>query len=1160
MTKDSSQEIDLTPLKDLDISAKLRRELRSTGARNLRSAFQLSDAVIVRYLSDEGESELEEYRGLMRSDPDKLRAKLFKPAETKRQEPVSHIHTSIPSRHDNPVRTSSTAPRQNTHEIPSVRTNPHPMQGPAQHLPVSSSTLLRLPNQPFSETLYEFEKAAKNAFSDITLRSKTAIVAETFPHFDLRMQDYREAWIAFFNFYGKRDARATAFNLIEALLPHAFPVFVADAARRHYDGKTLWENVFEELDIRGRQASEMRFKSIFFGSLRRLDLQIYEKEEATLNYKYTALLHAGLSEEAWYSLWEDTLIPLAKEGGNRSVRDGVAVLNCAIQSEGTLVVKNLGVRRMLARAPEELLAPLLEAGLRTARQWHSFEYGLNSRDAALVSSEGVSADAMRALMRVIEKSESQGASSGSSRNKSRRRLFWINDPTLLIDIMRHEKPVCLGMEGQRLSDEFSGREFEVYVNSKLVRTLPVEIDYRGCLLPRCNIWVDLAEQYMVDIKLIEVREGIRHEIASRKINFLDKREGVFEFAGPTDGNVLKFQSLRKMQRSAIRRAYIVYPGYSIRPGYGSTPVPTLQMEGDFSVTTLDMVEGGSAHVVDCHGDEVLWLQERLAVNFDKTWIIGKSNGKDLFGSLNSQSDLDYNPYLPSIVIEAPGIPDARTVLEVTCTCDGRRVYPRVRLAGLHAADHASSSSIGSRLLIDLALTLVPAFINKGRLLVVMKNTGETVLDYRFGAVPIKGLRLAEIRLEADEPVAKYVFTCTNPLLVTTDMASEPHEMQPGEYISFERPLKDVTGRIRIAMLTDPDNGLDVDLMLAGMSVRLPAGMTTDDRTLSLMDFVDERQDVSIVALGDRSWGAVQRGYYMSLEAPLGFDDQVVTATEVTLSLSDIVTKMRRPMLLGGKVPVTSLRLSVSYGWPERIDGEVKSGDAILGYVRHGIFDDVRLAHDEKRHSFIRLLAGPDLEWFARINYQTKANRFENLDANPDQRGYLALPSKATRLLRAGRDIELEITPMSFLQLEPNWSIVQVVSLTNLQNPEHSKLDDSQRGEQHGPVRNKGGLMEGKNIVHLEGRAKRDSKAVDVRPGLSVMDFCLMVPEPPNGEKSVYVDCFATSLAVRQLDGYVAEGEMIGIDGHLTFRSYTDPHGHIRSAVVVFADSAYKIGG
>ncbi len=1154
MDNDTPQEVDLIPLGELAISARLRQELRNAGITDLRSAFQLSDLTLVHILSEKTESEFDEYYELMRRDPEKLRARLRKSVADSRR-----TFAPISPSDNNPVRTSLIVPNSRTQ-------GEHVQLAPTKYVqketvftPTSSKAFARLPNQPFSETLKGFEKAAKRAFDNILSHSQTAIVAETFPFFDLKISDYRDAWIHFFVFYGQRDAQTTAFDIIESLLPCSFPVFVADAARRLYDGRTLWENVFEELGIRGRQTSEMRFKSIFFHSLRRLNLQIYEKDEATLNYKYTALLHAGLSEEAWFALWEDTLIPLAKEKDYRTVHDGYDILNCAIESDGSLAVRNLGVRRMLARAPQDLLAPLLEAGLRTARQWQSFEHGFNSRDTALVSSEGISSDAMRALMRAIEENGNQSATSGSSQHKTKRRLFWINDPTLLIDIMRHDKPVCLRIEGQRLSSEFSGREFEVYLNGNLIRTLPVKVDYRGCLLPHCNLWVDLAEQYMVDVKLIEVCEGIRHEVASKTTNFLDKREGVFEFVGAVDNTVLKYQNLRRIQGKAIRRAYIVYPGYSIRVGYGATLVPTLQMEGDFSVTTLDMEEGGSAHVVDSSGDEVLWLQERFAVRIDKTWLIGKIDGKDLFGSLSSATDLDYNPYLPSIEVEAPGIADARTVLDVTCTCDGRRVYPRVKLAGLHLMNHMSGPSNGSRLLVDLALTLVPTFIHRGRLLVVMKTTGETVLDYRFGAIPLKGLRLAEIRLEANEPIAKYVFTCTNPILIEADDGSEAQCIQPGEYMSFERPLSNRSGRIRIEKQSDSDGAVDIDLMLAGMSIRLPASMENDDRTLSLQDFADERQDVSIIAYGDRSWGAVRRGFFMSLEAPLAFDDSVETATEITYSLSDIITRMRRPMRVGGKVPVTSLRLSVSYGWPERIGGELKSGDAILGYVRHGIIDDVRLAHDAAMKSYVRLLAKSELEWLARINYKTASKQFEYLDEIPDHRGYLALSSRATRLLKAGRDVELEITPMSLLQLEPDWNIVQVVNLANREKPNRQETDRPQQTGRRNPKPSEGEVMGGKNIVRIEGRVKRDANAVHVGPNLSVMDFCLMVPEPPNGEKSVYVDCFATSLAVKQLDAYVTEGEMIGIDGHLTFRSYTDPRGFTRSAIVVYADSAYRIG-
>lgn len=97
-----------------------------------------------------------------------------------------------------------------------------------------------------------------------------------------------------------------------------------------------------------------------------------------------------------------------------------------------------------------------------------------------------------------------------------------------------------------------------------------------------------------------------------------------------------------------------------------------------------------------------------------------------------------------------------------------------------------------------------------------------------------------------------------------------------------------------------------------------------------------------------------------------------------------------------------------------------------------------------------------------------------------------------------------------------------------------------------------------NKVHVEGTVKRDASAVSPRASLRVMDFCLVVRDV-DGAPDVFVDCFATKEAVDMLDGFVSEGERLGVDGHLTFRTYTTDNGRKRSGLVVQVEDAYEIG-
>jgi hypothetical protein len=96
-----------------------------------------------------------------------------------------------------------------------------------------------------------------------------------------------------------------------------------------------------------------------------------------------------------------------------------------------------------------------------------------------------------------------------------------------------------------------------------------------------------------------------------------------------------------------------------------------------------------------------------------------------------------------------------------------------------------------------------------------------------------------------------------------------------------------------------------------------------------------------------------------------------------------------------------------------------------------------------------------------------------------------------------------------------------------------------------------------NEVRVFGRVKRDSDADRVREGMSVLDFTLEVED--GGGRPVYVDCMATSPIVEDVfGGGVDAGEDIGVEGRLTFRTYTNGIGRKVSGLIVFVEGVYSI--
>jgi len=102
-------------------------------------------------------------------------------------------------------------------------------------------------------------------------------------------------------------------------------------------------------------------------------------------------------------------------------------------------------------------------------------------------------------------------------------------------------------------------------------------------------------------------------------------------------------------------------------------------------------------------------------------------------------------------------------------------------------------------------------------------------------------------------------------------------------------------------------------------------------------------------------------------------------------------------------------------------------------------------------------------------------------------------------------------------------------------------------------------MASNNSVHIEGVVKRDSQQKELRNGVRVMDFCLSVRDPLNDNMNTYIDCFAATDAVDELEGYVEEGERLAVDGFLTFRTMTDYKGRRKSALIVNVEHVEEIG-
>lgn len=98
-----------------------------------------------------------------------------------------------------------------------------------------------------------------------------------------------------------------------------------------------------------------------------------------------------------------------------------------------------------------------------------------------------------------------------------------------------------------------------------------------------------------------------------------------------------------------------------------------------------------------------------------------------------------------------------------------------------------------------------------------------------------------------------------------------------------------------------------------------------------------------------------------------------------------------------------------------------------------------------------------------------------------------------------------------------------------------------------------------NVTALLGRPTTDIELRTTTSGKSVVSFTLAVRRKYSKDATDFIPVVAWEKTADFLAKYVSKGQMIGIDGSIQTRTYTDKNGNKRQAVEVVADNAYFAG-
>lgn len=634
--------------------------------------------------------------------------------------------------------------------------------GPLNNLPVT------LPSTPFSNALKEFEIRAGSLFDDLADRYETVMVYQAFEELSTDLDELSESFAKLFECYASEPY--SALNLINLNLRNAFVVYVADRARKVYSDGNLWGNFFEGIELRDAGA-QSKFKQIFVDHIRRRGMPLYARDEKTNYYFYTALLHGGLSMDSWISLWDRSILPLAREAAKNKLgfggeMDGHSVIELIKDSNSPFAPKK-SVLNILEKAPASTIAPLFEASMRVAAQVEKKRKGRSGY--VMLSSFGLPEAAMEALRENQEKTasaESRNASSSHEKRQGRRRIVYLPIASLQLDLKNGM--VSMRWPRQQFPLHFADSRIDYYVDGEKKLRSEFKMSVGKCILDPVDIAVIPQDRYDVELKLIQKNEitGDYEEASSLHQTFARSKPACLEFIKDSKGLYRLRRQNERVSRSR-RIAYVLKKGYKIMPGKGMAPVSEYETSGSWESTRIavyDIDPGAAGSIVnELTGEEVAVWQEQFLAKIDKRRVIGETtDGVDLYGF--APCELGTNAGLPSISIEA--VDNGRAAiddLDVTCTCDGKKIsIPR---HVLWADDSGETDAVQIALVLHES-SLFDWHIEECLIEARQKSAeNKVVFRYRFAVVPIQNFRPSSLKLDTNFGgiVAQYAFQAVLPL-------------------------------------------------------------------------------------------------------------------------------------------------------------------------------------------------------------------------------------------------------------------------------------------------------------------------------------------------------------------------------------------------------------
>ena len=821
---------------------RLRRKILRAGFTSITDLFSLSDSDVDKAFEWDDADAILKLKERYEEDPEGFARTVMGRAEAKTEEKADSASTK---------RTTRSTIKQATAKKPTTT-----VTRTAIPKPTSYDGPISLPNLPFSGRLQEFERRAAAELDSLADQYDDVMVYQAFDEFATELDEIDEAFRALFEHYGNHPRNAL--SLIDRFLRNVFLIYIADRARKEYDGENLWGNLFGRAGVASGNV-QGDLKRVFAQQLERRRMPLYAADEEANYYFYTALLHGGLSADSWESLWAKSLLPLAKEvsKGNYGFggeMDGHSALK-EIKNPDSRFAPKKSVLNILEKAPDFTIAPLFEASLRVAAQVESAKNPTSG--FTMLTSYGLPDVAMQALRdnreRQVNARKDSHVRKGSKRRGESSRIVYLPEAKLQLDL--GQGLVSLRWGKQQFPMHFAQNRIDYYLDGSLVLSKRFDISVGKCILDAVEITVKPQARYNVEIKLMELGEnGEWEDKGSLEQTFSRSKPECFEFIRDSSGSYHLRGKNERITRPR-RVAYVVKNGFGIQPGQGMTAISeydTSESWGDAQIFLYDVEPGASGSIVSLSTrEEIAVWQERYTAKIDKRRIIGETaDGLDLYGF--APCGLGTNGGLPSVSIEAADGLDALNDLDVLCFCDGQRIsVPRHVLW----EDDRGDTSSARVALVPSESSLFDWHIELCELEARQRSAGgKVVFRYRFAVVPIQDFKLTSIGFEYGTAVADYQFQARLALEVTDSQGEVRGVSAWGRY-EARTLLRDEFLNVRIASAESGKSTI-AKLALAAIDVELPERLVeiSQRRPICLADALElgpVEGNVKITAFGWR---------------------------------------------------------------------------------------------------------------------------------------------------------------------------------------------------------------------------------------------------------------------------------------------------------------------